>query len=148
MGILKYAYDTDGKAVESPDLTEERDRLERARGNLSRNTNASNNYRDQQRTVARRHADLKRKRRDLLQKLSVYYAREYKLVAEDLNAIGLVELTGNSRNLAGSAWGTFLFLLGIQVRTRSYALRGGRTSGDDEGVCGVRCLDRQANIGP
>jgi putative transposase len=62
--------------------------------------------------VAERHADLKRKRRDFLHKLSNYYAREYDLVAvEDLDAKGLVELPSNSRNRAGAAWGTFLRML-------------------------------------
>jgi len=62
--------------------------------------------------VAERHAELKRKRRDFLHKLSNYYATEYDLVAvEDLDAKGLVELPGNSRNRAGAAWGTFLRML-------------------------------------
>ena len=112
VGILKYAHDTDGTAVESPDLNEERDRLERAQRNLSRKQHGSNNWEEQRKTVARRHADLKRKRRDFLHKLSAYYAREYDLVAvEDLDVKGLVELPGNSRNRAGAAWGTFLRML-------------------------------------
>jgi len=62
--------------------------------------------------VAERHATLKRKRRDFLHKLSNYYATEHDLVAvEDLDAKGLVELLGNSRNRAGAAWGTFLRML-------------------------------------
>ena len=62
--------------------------------------------------MAERHADLKHKRRDFLHKLSNYYATEYDLVAvEDLDAKGLVELPGNSRNRAGAAWGTFLRML-------------------------------------
>ena len=62
--------------------------------------------------MAERHAELKRKRRDFLHKLSNYYATEYDLVAvEDLNAKGLVELSGNSRNRAGAAWGKFLRML-------------------------------------
>jgi len=63
--------------------------------------------------VAERHADLKRKRRDFLHKLSNYYATEYDLVAvEGLDdAKELVELPGNSRNRAGAAWGTFLRML-------------------------------------
>ena len=112
VGILKYARDTDGTAVESPDLTEERAWLERAQRNLSRKTHGSNNWEKQRKTVARRYADLKRKRRDFLHKLSAYYAGEYDLVAvEDLDAKGLVELPGNSRNRAGAAWGTFLRML-------------------------------------
>ncbi|QLD88784.1 IS200/IS605 family element transposase accessory protein TnpB [Natronomonas salina] len=112
VGILTYAHDSDGTAVDGPDLSDERERLERAQRNLSRKDHGSNNYRKQQRVVARRHADLTRKRRDFLHKLSNYYAREYDLVAvEDLDVKGLMELPSNSRNRAGAAWGTFLRLL-------------------------------------
>ena len=112
VGILKYAHDTDGTAVKSPDFSDERERLERAQRELSRKEHGSNNWEQQRKTVAQHHADLKRKRRDFLHKLSNYYAREYNLVAvEDLDAKGLVELPGNSRNRASSAWGTFLRML-------------------------------------
>jgi putative transposase len=112
VGILKYAHDTDGTAVESPDLSDERERLERAQRELSRKTHGSNNWEKQRKTVARRHANLKRKRRDFVHKLSNYYAREYDLVAvENLDAKGLIELPGNSRNRAGASWGTFLRML-------------------------------------
>ena len=112
VGILKYAHDTDGHAVESVDLSDERERLEREQRKLSRKEHGSNNYEKQRRRVAECHADLKNKRRDFLHKLSNYYAREYDLVAvEDLDAKGLVELDGNSRNRAGAAWGTFLRML-------------------------------------
>jgi putative transposase len=112
VGILKYVHDSDGLAVESPDLSDERERLERAQRDLSRKNHGSNNWEEQRKKVARRHADLKRKRRDFLHKLSAYYAREYDLVAvEDLDAKGLVELPGNSRNRAGASWGTFLRML-------------------------------------
>ena len=112
VGILKYAHDTDGTAVESPNFSDERERLERAQRELSRKEHGSNNWEEQRKTVAQRHADLKRKRRDFLHRLSNYYAREYDLVAvEDLDAKGLVELPGNSRNRAGASWGTFLRML-------------------------------------
>jgi putative transposase len=112
VGILKYAHDTDGHAIESADLSDEHDRLEREQRILSRKEHGSNNYERQRRRVAERHADLKNKRRDFLHKLSNHYAREYDLVAvEDLDAKGLVELDGNSRNRAGAAWGTFLRML-------------------------------------
>lgn len=95
MGILKYAHDTDGRAIESLDLSDERERLERAQRVLSRKERGSNNW--------EKH------------KLSNYYAHEYDLVAvENLNVKGLVELTGNSRNRAGAAWGTFLRMLGYK----------------------------------
>jgi putative transposase len=112
VGILTYAHDTDGYAIESPDFSERRERLERAQRDLSRKEHGSANWEKQRRVVAECHADLKRKRRDFLHKLSNYYAREYDLVAvEDLDAKGLVELPGNSRNRAGAAWGTFLRML-------------------------------------
>ncbi|WP_207590572.1 RNA-guided endonuclease TnpB family protein [Halomontanus rarus] len=112
VGILKYAHDTDGHAIESPDLSAERDRLEREQRKLSRKEHGSNNYEKQRRRVAECHADLKNKRRDFLHKLSNHYAREYDLVAvEDLDAKGLMELPSNSRNRAGAAWGTFLRML-------------------------------------
>jgi len=112
VGILKYAHDTDGYAIESPDFSDERDRLERAQRTLSRKEHGSANWEKQRKVVAERHADLKRKRRDFLHKLSNYYATEYDLVAvEDLDAKGLVELPGNSRNRAGAAWGTFMRML-------------------------------------
>jgi putative transposase len=112
VGILKYAHDTDGTVVESLDLSEERERLERAQRDLSRKQHGSANWEKQRRVVAERHADLKNKRRDFLHKLSNYYATEYDFVAvENLDAKGLVELPGNSRNRAGAAWGTFLRML-------------------------------------
>jgi putative transposase len=112
VGILTYAHDTDGTAVGSLDLSDEQDRYERAQRDLSRKRHGSNNWEKQRRVVAERHADLKRKRRDFLHKLSNYYASEYDLVAvEDLDATGLVELPGNSRNRAGAAWGTFRRML-------------------------------------
>lgn len=112
VGILKYAHDSDGTAVEGPDLSEERERLGRTQRDLSRKQHGSANYRKQQRVVAGRHADLKRKRRDFLHKHSAYYAWKYDLVAvEDLDAKRLMELPSNSRNRAGAAWRTFLRML-------------------------------------
>ena len=107
-GIVKQTHDTDGVAVKPPDLSDERDRLEREHRNLSRKEHGSNNWQKQRQTVARRYADLKRKRRDFLHKLSNYYAREYDLVAvEDLDAKGLMEEPGNSRSRASAAWAMF-----------------------------------------
>jgi len=104
VGILKYAHDTDGTAVGSLDLSDERERLEREQRKLSRKQHESNNYEKQRRQVAECHADLRRKRRDFLQKLSAYYAREYDLVAvENLNVKGMMESPSNSRNTASAA---------------------------------------------
>ena len=107
-GIIKQTHDTDSVAVKPPDLSDERERLEREHRNLSRKDHGSNNWNEQRQTVARRYADLKRKRRDFLHKLSNYYAQEYDLVAvEDLNAKELIEEPGNSRSRASAAWAMF-----------------------------------------
>ena len=112
VGILKYAHDTSGTAVGSLDLSDERERLERAQRGLSQKEHGSANWEKHRQVVAERYAELKRKRRDFLHKLSNYYATEYDLVAvEDLDAKGLVELPGNSRNRSGAAWRTFLRML-------------------------------------
>jgi putative transposase len=112
LSILKYTHDTDGTAVGSLDLSEERDRLEREQRKLSRKEHASNNWEKQRRCVAECHLDIKRKRRDFLHKLSNYYAQEYELVAvEDLNVKGMLASPRNSRNTASAAWNTFTDLL-------------------------------------
>jgi putative transposase len=112
VGILKYAHDTDGTAVGSLDLSEERDRLEREQRKLSRKEHGSNNWENQRRRVAACHLQIKRKRRDFLHKLSHYYAREYELVAvEDLDVKGMLESPRNSRNTASAAWNTFTDML-------------------------------------
>ena len=117
VGILTYAHDTDGYAIEGPDFTNERERLERAQRNLSRKQHGSANWEKQRRSVAERHSELKRVRRDFLHRLSNYYATEYDLVAvEDVDTKGLVELPGNSRNRADAAWGTFLRMLEYKCR--------------------------------
>ena len=112
VGILKYAHDTDGTAVESLDLTDERDRLEREQRNLSRKAYESNNWEKQRRRVAECHLRIKQKRRDFLHELSNYYAREYELLAvEDLDTKEMLESPGNSRNIASAAWNTFTSML-------------------------------------
>jgi len=112
VGILKYAHDTDGTAVESLDLSDERDRLEREQRTLSRKAYESNNWEKQRQRVAECHLRIKQKRRDFLHKLSAYYAREYELVAvEDLDTKELLESPGNSRNTASAAWNTFTSML-------------------------------------
>ena len=112
VGILKYTHDTDGTAVESLDLSEERDRLEWEQRKLSRKERGSNNWENQRRRVAECHLAIKRKRNDFLHKLSNYYAREYELVAvEDLDVKEMLESPRNSRNTASAAWTTFTDVL-------------------------------------
>jgi putative transposase len=110
--ILKYVHGSDGFAVGSLDLSDDRDRLEREQRSLSRKERGSNNWEKQRRTVTKCHLRVKRKRRDFLHRLSNYYATEYDLVAvEDLNVTGMIQFALNSRNRASAAWGTFLRML-------------------------------------
>ena len=112
VGILKYTHDTDGVAVENPDLSAERERLEREQRKLSRKQHGSNNWDKQRLRVAECHQKIKRKRHDFLHKLSNYYATEYDLVAvEDLDVKRMLESPSNSRNTASAAWDTFTSLL-------------------------------------
>ena len=112
VGILKYAQDTDGRAVGSLDLRDERERLKREQRSLSRKQHGSNNWEKQRRKVAECHQELRRKRHDFLHKLSNYYATEYDLVAvEELNVKSMLDSAGNSRNTASAAWDTFTTML-------------------------------------
>ncbi|ACV12369.1 transposase, IS605 OrfB family [Halorhabdus utahensis DSM 12940] len=112
VGILKYAHDTDGTAVESLDLSDERERLRREQRKLSRKEKRSNNYEKQRMVVARWHDQIANKRRDFLHKLAHYYVETYDVVAvEDLNVRGMMEQDRNSRNTAHSAWRTFIEIL-------------------------------------
>ncbi|ERG98160.1 MAG: transposase, IS605 OrfB family, central region [Haloquadratum sp. J07HQX50] len=99
-------------SINSLDLTNERERLQREQRNLSRKERRSANWEKQWQTVAECHQQIKRKRCDFLDTLSAYYAREYELVAvEDLDAKEILELARNSRNTASAAWNIFIGLL-------------------------------------
>jgi putative transposase len=112
VGILKYVHDTDGTAVESLDLSDERERLAREQQKLSRKEHGSNNWEKQRQKVAECHQRIKQKRQDFLHKLSDYYATEYELVAvEDLDVKNMMKSPRNSRNTASSAWNTFTDML-------------------------------------
>ena len=112
VGILKYAHDTDGTAVESLDFSEEHGRVEREQRKLSRKEYGSNNWEKQRQRVAEWYLDIKHKRRDFLHKLSNYYAREYKLVAvKNLDVRGMLESSPNSRNTVSTAWNIFTDML-------------------------------------
>jgi putative transposase len=112
VGILKYVHDTDGRAVSSLDLQDERERLEHKQRSLSRKQQGSNNWERQRCRVAECHQRIKRKRHDFLHKLSNYYATEYDVVAvEDLNVKSMLESAGSSRNTASAAWDMFTTML-------------------------------------
>ena len=135
VGILKYAHDTDGTAVESLDLSAERERLERAQRDLSRKEHGANNWEKQRKIVAQRHADLKRKRRDFLHKLSAYYAREYEPRSRrGSRHEGASRTTGELSKPSVGSVGDVQANARIQVRPRRHALCGGRPKGYDQRV--------------
>jgi transposase, IS605 OrfB family, central region len=110
--ILKYAHDTDRRAVGSLDLQYERERLKREQRSLSRKQHGSNNWEKQRLKVAKCHQKVRRKRHDFLHTLSNYYATEYDMVAvEDLDVKPMLESTGNSQDTASAAWDTVTTLL-------------------------------------
>ncbi len=149
VGILTYAHDTDGTAVGSLDLSDERERLEREQRNFSRKQHGSNNYETQRRCVAECHADLRRKRRDFLHKLSNHYAREYDLVAvEELNVKGDdgIAIEQPQDGICGVA--NVSLGARIQVQARGDAFRSGQPERDDQGVRVLRRLDGEAVVGP
>ncbi|SEH53490.1 putative transposase [Halopenitus malekzadehii] len=112
VGILKYAHDTDGTAVGSPDLSAERERLEREQRSLSRKEHGSNNYEKQRVEVAKVKRRIRRKVLDYQHKITTWLVHEYDAVfVEDLNVKGMLESPSNSRNTASAAWRTFLTLL-------------------------------------
>jgi putative transposase len=135
LGILKYAHDTDGYAIESPDFSNERERLERAQRDLSRKQHGSANWEKQRRVVAERYAELKNKRHDFLHKLSNYYRDSRSRSAE----FSLRPGAGNRfprRNL----WISTRIPIRPQIRPRGRRRLGreglGRTTGQLPQPCG------------
>jgi len=112
VGILKYTHDTDGTAVKSLGLADERHRPEQEQRKLSRKAYGSNNWENQRQRVAKCHLRIKGKRRNFLHKFSNHYAREYELAAvEDIDVKGMLESPSNSRNTASAAWNMFTSML-------------------------------------
>ena len=117
VGILKYAHDMDGRAVGSLDLEDERERLKREQRSLSRKQQGSNNWKKQRLNVAECHQKVRRKRHDVLHKLSNYYATEYDLVAvENLDVKSMLESAGASQHTASAAWDTFATMLAYKCK--------------------------------
>ena len=105
VGILKYAHDTDGTAVESPDFSAERERLERAQRDLSRKEHGSNNWEKARQQLAQAYERLQTRREDYREKLAHEYTTQYDAVfLEDLDVKAMKEDGRNSRNIAAMLW--------------------------------------------
>jgi len=147
VGILKYAHDTDGTAVESFDLSDERERLERAQRDLSRKEHGSTNWEKQRRVVAERHAELKNKRRDFLHKPELLRPRIRLRGRGGLGRKGLDRTAWQLAEPSGSGVGNVPTDARIQVRTGRNVFYRGESSWDDERVCVLRRFDGEAAVG-
>ena len=119
LGICNFIYDSDGRQIGRPDLSADRDRLEREQRNLSRKEHGSTNWENQRQTVAEVHKRMRDKKRDFKHKVAAFYTREYDAVfVEDLNVKGMLEGDRNGRNTHEVGWRDFITILKHHGRKR------------------------------
>ena len=112
LGVLNFTHDSDGRSVDSLDLSADRERLEREQRSLSRKERGSNNWERQCRHVAEVHARMSNKKHDFKHKLAHFYTTEYDAVfVENLNVKGMLESPQNARNKAEVGWRDFISIL-------------------------------------
>ncbi len=112
LGILNFVFDSDGRAINRLDLSDDRDRLEREQRNLSRKRYESRNWEKQRETVAAVHESMRNKVGDYHHKLAHFYTTHYDIVfVEDFTIRGLFEGPDNARNKQEVAWGDFKDIL-------------------------------------
>lgn len=112
LGVSNFVFDSDGRAVQRLELSDERERLEREQRNLSRKEHDSNNWEEQRRKVAEVHEKMKNKKSDFKHKLAHFYTTEYDAVfVEDLNVKPMLESHRNARNMAEVGWNNFVRVL-------------------------------------
>jgi len=112
LGVLNFIHDSDGRSIDSLDLSDERERFEREQRSLSRKQYESRNWEKQRCRVAKVHALMSNKKRDYKHKLAHFYATEYDAVfVEDLNVKSMLEGDANARNKAEVGWSDFRQIL-------------------------------------
>ncbi|ELZ48811.1 IS1341-type transposase [Halorubrum coriense DSM 10284] len=105
LGITTFIHDSDGREIGRLDLSEDRERLERAQRSLSRKQHGSNNWSEQRRRLAEVHQRMSNKKRDFKHKLAHFYTTSYDAVfLEDLNVKSVLEGDGNARNTQEVGW--------------------------------------------
>lgn len=119
VGIVNYAYDSDGKVTPHPhNIDEKLKRLRREQRRLSRKKKGSRNREKQRVKVATIHEDITNNRNDFLHKLSRYYVDNYDVICmEELNIQGLMQGVSNARNMADASWGRFRMMVGYKAET-------------------------------
>jgi len=119
LGILNFIHDSDGRHITRPDLSSDRERLEREQRNLSRKEHRSTNWEAQRQRVAEVHKGMRQKKLDFKHKVAAFYTREYDAVfVEDLNVKPMLESSRNGRNTAEVGWREFITILKHHGRKR------------------------------
>jgi len=105
LGITKFIHDSDGRAFAPLDEEPDRERIEKRHRSLSRKERESHNWKKARQRLARAYERLSNKRKAYREALANAYTKQYDAVfLEDLNVGGMMQRTGNSRNIASMSW--------------------------------------------
>jgi putative transposase len=113
VGIINYAYDSDGNHVDNPlFLTKELKPLRRAQKKVSRRKYGSINYKKAVSWLQRLHARIANKRKNFLHNLSTEYCRRYDLIfVERLRIQNMNKNHCLARHIMDSSWSMFKQML-------------------------------------
>ena len=117
LNIMNYLTDSNGERTEHPHiLLKLQKKLAREQRRLAKKDKGSKGRLKQIYSVARVHERVADMRMDFQHKLSRYYIENYDLVAvEDLSVKEMMESSYNARNIADSAWSTFINMLSYKA---------------------------------
>lgn len=109
LGLTHFYIDSNGKKVANHTfLASKLKKLKRAQKRLSRMIKGSNNYKKQQKRVAKIHLQIKNTRHDFLHKESKKIVDENQvIVLEDLNVKGMIKNKKLARSIQDVSWGLF-----------------------------------------
>ncbi|MFC7230871.1 RNA-guided endonuclease InsQ/TnpB family protein [Saliphagus sp. GCM10025308] len=108
LGVLSFAYTSDGVAYGRVDLDKDYERLAREQRKLARKEEGSNNYKQQRIKVARVKRRIRRRVLDYQRKLALILVSEYDLIfVEDLSVKEMLEGDQSAKNKQDVAWAQF-----------------------------------------
>ena len=112
LGVLSFAYTSDGVAYGRVSLDKDYDRLAREQRKLQRKEEGSSNWEKQRVKVARVKRRIRRRVLDYQRKLALLLVTEYDLIfVEDLSVKEMLEGDQSAKNKQGVAWAQFRNLL-------------------------------------
>ncbi|MCU4741366.1 transposase [Natronoglomus mannanivorans] len=112
LGVLSFAYTSDGVAYGRVDLDKDYERLAREQRKLQRKDEGSNNYEKQRVKVARVKRRIRRRVLDYQRKLALILVSEYDLIfLEDLSVKEMLESDQSAKNKQDVAWAQFRQIL-------------------------------------